>query len=86
MNIVNCAMLSSFLLSLPERPTAEKTTEYEDVRLIDTADGTFMGKREASWLGLAGSTLLIGKKQKTKTLSRTVLWESFFYRLAVSGD
>ena len=62
MNIVNCAMLSSFLLSLPERPTAEKTTEYEDVRLIDTADGTFMGKREASWLGLAGSTLLIGKK------------------------
>ena len=48
MNIVNCAMLSSFLLSLPERPTAGKTTEYEDVRLIDTADGTFMGKREAS--------------------------------------
>ena len=28
MNIVNCAMLSSFLLSLPERPAAEKTTEY----------------------------------------------------------
>ena len=28
MNIVNCAMLSSFLLSLPERPTVEKTTEY----------------------------------------------------------
>ena len=35
---------------------------YEDVRLIDTTDGTFMGKKEASWLGLAGSTLLIGKK------------------------
>ena len=28
MNIVNCAMLSAFLLSLPERPTVEKTTEY----------------------------------------------------------
>ena len=28
MNIVNCAMLSSFLLSLPERPTVEKTTAY----------------------------------------------------------
>ena len=39
-----------------------KAEGYEEVRLIDTADGTFMGKREASWLGLAGSTLLIGKK------------------------
>ncbi len=39
-----------------------KAEGYEDVRLIDTTDGTFMGKREASWLGLAGSTLLIGKK------------------------
>ncbi len=28
MNIVNCAMLSAFLLNLPERPTLEKTTEY----------------------------------------------------------
>ncbi len=26
MNIVNCAMLSAFLLNLPERPTVEKTT------------------------------------------------------------
>ena len=39
-----------------------KAEGYEDVRLIDTADGTFMGIREAAWLGLAGSTLLIGKK------------------------
>lgn len=39
-----------------------KAEGYEEVRLIDTADGTFMGKREASWPGLAGSTLLIGKK------------------------
>ena len=28
MNIVNCAMLSSFLLNLPEMPTVRKTTEY----------------------------------------------------------
>ena len=28
MNIVSCAMLSAFLLSVPERPTAEKTAEY----------------------------------------------------------
>ena len=28
MNIVNCALLSAFLLNLPERPTVETTTEY----------------------------------------------------------
>ncbi len=39
-----------------------KEDGYEDVRLMDTTDGTFMGKKETSWLGLAGSTLLIGKK------------------------
>ena len=39
-----------------------KAAGYEEVRLIDTTDGTFMGKTEASWLGLAGSTLLAGKK------------------------
>ncbi len=39
-----------------------KAEGYEDIRMIDTADGTFMGSKEASWLGLAGSTLLIGKK------------------------
>ena len=35
---------------------------YEDVRLIDTTDGRFMGRKEASVLGLGGSTLLVGKK------------------------
>jgi ubiquinone/menaquinone biosynthesis C-methylase UbiE len=39
-----------------------KAEGYEDVRLIDTANGTFMGKKEAAWLGLAGSMLLVGKK------------------------
>ena len=28
MNIVNCAMLSAFLLNLPDKPSVEKTTEY----------------------------------------------------------
>jgi len=35
---------------------------YEDVRLIDTTDGTFMTKKEAAWMELTGSALLIGKK------------------------
>ena len=35
---------------------------YEEVRLIDTTDGTFLGKKEAAWLDLAGSTLLVGRK------------------------
>lgn len=39
-----------------------KAEGYENILLIDTTDGTFMGKKEASWLGLAGSTLLVGKK------------------------
>ena len=39
-----------------------KAAGYEEVRLIDTTDGTFMGKKEAAWLGLSGSTLLVGKK------------------------
>ena len=36
MNIVNCAMLSSFLLSLPERPMVEKTTEYYRASMMTT--------------------------------------------------
>ncbi len=39
-----------------------KAEGYEEMKLIDTTDGTFMGSKEASWLGLAGSTLLTGKK------------------------
>ena len=39
-----------------------KKEGFEDVRLIDTTDGTFMENREAKWLGLGGSTLLVGKK------------------------
>ena len=39
-----------------------KAEGYEDVRLIDTTDGRFMGRKEAALLGLGGSTLLVGKK------------------------
>ena len=39
-----------------------KADGYEEVRLIDTTDGAFMDRKEASWLGLSGSTLLTGKK------------------------
>lgn len=39
-----------------------KDAGYEDVRLIDTADGKFIDKKEARWLDLGGSTLLVGRK------------------------
>ncbi|MDO4972969.1 MAG: class I SAM-dependent methyltransferase [Eubacteriales bacterium] len=39
-----------------------KDAGYEDVRLIDTTDGRFMGHKEAALLGLGGSTLLVGRK------------------------
>ena len=35
---------------------------YSKVALIDTTDGRFMTRREAKWLGLSGSALLVGKK------------------------
>ncbi len=35
---------------------------YEEVKLIPTDDGLFMSKVEAKWMGLTGSTLLVGKK------------------------
>ena len=39
-----------------------KSMGYEEVRLIDTTDGTFMSKSEANWMGMTGSALLIGRK------------------------
>ena len=35
---------------------------YSEVQLIDTTDGMFMEKKEARWLDLAGSKLLVGTK------------------------
>ncbi|MCR4831096.1 MAG: class I SAM-dependent methyltransferase [Pseudobutyrivibrio sp.] len=39
-----------------------KELGYEEVQLIDTTDGKFMSKWEATWMGLSGSTLLVGRK------------------------
>lgn len=39
-----------------------KTMGYEEVELIDTTDGMFMTKNEASWMSLTGSAMLYGKK------------------------
>lgn len=39
-----------------------KTMGYENVRLIDTTDDSFMSHIEAALLGLGGSTLLVGRK------------------------
>ncbi len=39
-----------------------KDMGYEDVRLVDTADGIWITKREAVWMELKGSALLVGRK------------------------
>jgi ribosomal protein L11 methyltransferase (prmA) len=39
-----------------------KEQGYEQVELIDTTKGMFMSPKEAKWLMLRGSTLLVGKK------------------------
>ena len=39
-----------------------KRMGYKEVKLIDTTDGVFMGRFEAIWMDLAGSTLLVGEK------------------------
>ena len=39
-----------------------KEMGYEDVRLIDTTDGTFLDRKEAVLLGLGSSRLLTGRK------------------------
>ena len=39
-----------------------KDMGYERVELIDTTNGLFMSKREATWMELSGSALLVGRK------------------------
>ncbi len=39
-----------------------KDMGYEEVKLIDTTKGMFMGDFEALWMELSGSTLLVGRK------------------------
>ena len=41
-----------------------KAEGYEDIKLIDTTNGMFVGHREAKFLSLAGSMLLIGRKYR----------------------
>ena len=57
MNIVNCAMLSAFLLNLPEKPTLEQTTEYYRASMMTTPMRWFCrmsGKRKFSETDLRG--------------------------------
>ena len=39
-----------------------KDMGYSEVELIDTTNGKFMSKWESTWMGLSGSTILVGKK------------------------
>ena len=39
-----------------------KDMGYADVKLVPTDNGLFMSRREATWLGLRGSAILVGKK------------------------
>ncbi len=39
-----------------------KNMGYSEVNLIDTTNGMFMSKWEATWMGLSGSSLLVGRK------------------------
>ena len=39
-----------------------KKMGYEEVNLTKTDEGMFMTETEGKWLGLSGSTLLVGKK------------------------
>ncbi|MCR4567872.1 MAG: class I SAM-dependent methyltransferase [Pseudobutyrivibrio sp.] len=39
-----------------------KDMGYEEVKLIDTTNGMFMSKWESIWMGLSGSTILMGRK------------------------
>ena len=39
-----------------------KSMGYQRVELVDTTDGMFMKKSEATWMGLAGSSILTGVK------------------------
>ena len=57
MNIVNCAMLSAFLLNLPERPSVDKTTEYYRASMMTAPMKWFCrmsGKRKFSEKDIQG--------------------------------
>ncbi len=57
MNIVSCAMLSAFLLNLPEKPTLEKTEEYYRAAMMTVPMKWFCrmtGKKKFSEKGIQG--------------------------------
>ena len=39
-----------------------KDMGYKEVKLVDTTNGMFMSKWESTWMGLSGSTILMGRK------------------------
>ncbi len=39
-----------------------KDMGYAEVKLVDTTNGMFMSKWEATWMGLSGSAILMGRK------------------------
>ena len=39
-----------------------KAMGYERVELVDTTNGLFMSRWEATWMALTGSAILVGKK------------------------
>ncbi len=39
-----------------------KDMGFQEVKLVDTTNGMFMSKWESTWMGLSGSTILMGRK------------------------
>ena len=65
MNIVNCAMLSAFLLQLPQKPTVEQTTEYYRASMMTAPMRWFCrmsGKKKFTPADLAGMEKTAGLK------------------------
>ncbi len=57
MNIVNCAMLSAFILNMPKRPTVDQLTEYYAAAMMTSAMKWFCrisGKRKFSRKDIEG--------------------------------
>ena len=63
--MLGCDIWSGAYKAVFTKKRCEENAKAEgvaNVRLIDTTDGRFMGRKEATLLGLGGSTLLVGKK------------------------
>ena len=63
--MLGCDIWSGAYKAVFTKKRCEENAKAEgvaNVRLIDTTDGRFMGHKEAAFLGLGGSTLLVGRK------------------------